>query len=81
MTWDEFSTLLAGVNSETPLGHIVSIRSENDKEKLKNFTPEEKRIRNEWRRNHREIVTDKGQYESAMNNFAAIFKALSKEGG
>lgn len=81
MTWDEFVTLLAGVNSDTPLGHIVSIRSENDKEKLKNFTPEEKRIRNEWRRNHREIITDKGQYESAMNNFAAIFKALSKEGG
>lgn len=81
MTWDEFATLLAGVNGETPLGHIVSIRSENDKEKLQKFTPEEKRIRNEWRRRHREIVTDKAQYESAMNSFAAIFESLSKEGG
>lgn len=81
MTWDEFATLLAGVNGETPLGRIVSIRSENDKDKLQKFTPEEKRIRNEWRRNHREIITDKGQYESAMNNFAAIFKSLSEEGG
>jgi hypothetical protein len=81
MTWDEFATLLGGLNGETPLGHIVSIRSENDKEKLKNFTTEEKRIRNEWRRNHCEIITDKAQYEGAMNNFAAIFKALSEEGG
>lgn len=81
MSWDEFATLLAGLSGETPLGHIVSIRSENDKEKLKNFSPEEKRIRNEWRRNHREIVTDKVQYNDAMNSFATIFKSLSQEGG
>ncbi|OME86531.1 Gp15 family bacteriophage protein [Paenibacillus sp. FSL F4-0100] len=49
MTWDEFCTLLAGIMPETPLGQIVSIRSENDKERLKNFTSEQKRIRNEWR--------------------------------
>ena len=49
MTWDEFCTLLAGIMPETPLGQIVQIRSENDREKLKQFTPEQKRIRNDWR--------------------------------
>ncbi|GIO71344.1 hypothetical protein J27TS7_08580 [Paenibacillus dendritiformis] len=49
MTWDEFCTLLAGIMPETPLGQIVRIRSENDREKLKHFTPEQRRIRNEWR--------------------------------
>lgn len=49
MTWDEFATLLAGIQPETPLGCVVQIRSENDREKLKRFTPEQKRIRNEWR--------------------------------
>ncbi|MNI44238.1 hypothetical protein D3C76_275810 [compost metagenome] len=49
MTWDEFCTLLAGIMPETPLGQIVQIRCENDREKLKNFTPEQHRIRNEWR--------------------------------
>lgn len=78
MSWDEFTTLLSGLNGETPLGHVVSIRSENDKEKLKNFSPEEKKIRNEWRRKHREIVTDKAEYNNAMDSFAAIFKSLSK---
>lgn len=49
MSWDEFCTLLAGIMPETPLGQIVQIRSENDRDKLKNFSPEQKRIRSEWR--------------------------------
>ena len=49
MTWDEFSSFLAGLLPDTPLGYIVQIRSENDREKLKYFTPEQKRIRAEWR--------------------------------
>ena len=49
MTWDEFSTLLAGILPETPLGYIVGIRSENDREKLKNFSPEQRQIRSTWR--------------------------------
>lgn len=49
MDWSEFCTLLAGIMPKTPLGQIVSIRSEDDKDMLKNFTPEQHSIRNEWR--------------------------------
>ncbi|MDU5211470.1 MAG: Gp15 family bacteriophage protein [Clostridium sp.] len=49
MSWGEFQTLLIGIMPKTPLGQIVSIRSEEDKEMLKNFTKEQHRIRNEWR--------------------------------
>lgn len=49
MTWSEFCILLSGLMPKTPLGQIVSIRSEENKEMLKNFTPEQHRIRNEWR--------------------------------
>lgn len=49
MSWAEFSTLLNGIMPKTPLGNIVSIRSEEDEEMLKNFTPEQKKIRDEWR--------------------------------
>lgn len=34
---------------ETPLGQIVSIRSEEDKDMLKHFTKEQHKIRNDWR--------------------------------
>lgn len=49
MSWSEFSTLLAGIMPETPLGQIVSIRSEEDKDMLKNFTKEQHKIHNDWR--------------------------------
>lgn len=49
MPWSEFCTLLAGIMPKTPLGQMVSIRSEEDKDILKIFTPEQHRIRNEWR--------------------------------
>lgn len=49
MNWNEFCTLLTGIMPKTPLGEIVSIRCEEDKDVLKNFTPEQHKIRNEWR--------------------------------
>lgn len=50
MTYGEFSNLLSGLGPKTPLGAIVSIRAENDPKIIKSFSPEQKRIRNEWRR-------------------------------
>lgn len=48
MKWDEFRDLLVGISPDTALGRIVAIRAENDKEVLKHFTKEQKRIRSEW---------------------------------
>lgn len=48
MSWEEFKTLIAGLNHSTPLGRIVSIRSETDRDVIGSFTPEMRRIRNEW---------------------------------
>ncbi len=49
MKWNEFRALLVGIGPETPLGRIVEIRAEEDKETLKHFTRDQKRIRNEWK--------------------------------
>ncbi|NME65838.1 hypothetical protein HF846_14675 [Clostridium cadaveris] len=49
MTWNEFCTLLTGIMPKTPLGEIVSIRCEENKDVLKNFTQEQHKIRNDWR--------------------------------
>ena len=50
MKWNEFKMLLSGIGSETPLGKIVAIRSEDDNEILKHFTKHQYQIRNEWRK-------------------------------
>lgn len=44
MSWDEFSSLLSGLKPDTPLGNIVSIRSETNKDILKHFTKEQKKL-------------------------------------
>ena len=56
MKWNEFCMLLSGIQPETPLGRIVSIRAEDDKEVLKHFSKEQKRIRSEWRNKRAKMV-------------------------
>lgn len=49
MKWREFAGLLAGLDHKTPLGRVVSIRAEDDPQRLKDFTPQMRRMRAEWR--------------------------------
>ena len=48
LSWSEFCSLLSGIMPDTPLGAIVSIRAEKDINVLKNFSDEQKKIRNDW---------------------------------
>ena len=68
MSWDEFKDLLVGLSPETPLGRIVSIRAEENREILKHFTPEQNRIRWEWRNKKAKKVSTKelGAYLEAI---------------
>ena len=50
MSWQEFSYYINGLGTETPLGRIVAIRAEDRAEVLKDFTPEQRQIRNDYRR-------------------------------
>lgn len=70
MSWSEFCSLLSGIMHDTPLGRIVSIRSEKDPKVIKEFTKEEREIRNKWiiRRN-RELKKNKKAYMEYWNNF------------
>ena len=52
MDWKEFCTLLSGIMPKTPLGTVVGLTSEEDKEVLKHYTKGQRQIRDEWRANH-----------------------------
>ena len=80
MVWDEFVTLLCGINGDTPLGRVVSIRSEKDPKVIKGFSTSEKKIRHDWIQKHRKVDTSRENIDRAMNNFASMLKALSKGG-
>ncbi|RHQ94291.1 hypothetical protein DWX83_00565 [Ruminococcus sp. AF21-42] len=76
MPWTEFRQLLIGLSSDTALGRIISIRSEDDKEILKSFTKEQHRIRNDWQRKRAKILAEtmtKEEMADAMDKFKDAF--------
>lgn len=59
MTWDEFCSLVSGLGPDTPLGRMVTIRAEEDKENIQNFSKDQRRIWNEWRNRTAKQKTEK----------------------
>ena len=84
MKWDEFRDLLVGIGPDTALGRIVSIRAEEDEDILKNFTQEQHRIRNEWKRKRTRILekmTDRSAMEADLAGIKAAFMRMAGMGG
>lgn len=77
MSWDEFCSLLTGIMYNTPLGRIVEIRSEKDPKVIKEFSKEEKRIRNNWITRKRKKET--GSKVLTFENFWKDFQMQAKK--
>lgn len=76
MKWDEFADLLSGLGPDTALGRIVSIRAEDNDEILKHFTPEQRRIRNEWRKKQAKAVSLKDR-DAFLEEMKKAFLAMA----
>lgn len=50
MKWKEFRSLLAGLNSDTPLGRVVQIRAETNPDIIKEFTSSQRKIYDDWQK-------------------------------
>lgn len=72
MSWAEFRQLLSGLDAETPLGRMVSIRAEKDPKRLKEFTPEMRRIRSDWLRKKAKTMSRKAAAD-AIEGFRQMF--------
>ena len=77
MRWSEFKSLLVGLGPNTILGRIVSIRAEDDSEVLKNFTKDQKRIRNEYRLKKAKRPGNKKEVEKASEMFEKVFLEMA----
>lgn len=73
MQWDEFCTLLSGIMPKTPLGQVVSIRSEEDKETLKTFNDHQRKIRQDWRSKQARLRTEE-ENELMMKKLEHMFE-------
>lgn len=77
ISWTEVKVLISGLLSDTPLGRVIQIRSENNKEQLKNFTPEMHKIRNDWRnRLAKEKLKDEDALNRTFDNMEKMLKIL-----
>ncbi|WP_242974406.1 Gp15 family bacteriophage protein [Lacrimispora amygdalina] len=77
VSWDEFKSLLSGIDPETPLGRIVAIRSETDKNVIKNFNKDQKRIYDTWRNRKAETMSP-ATYDQEMKALEKMFADLCR---
>ena len=75
VSWDEFKALIAGLSPETALGRVVAIRSETDKDIIKHYTKDQRRIYDDWR--NREMKEMDGEtFEKEMAGLEKMFAAM-----
>lgn len=81
MKWREFRAYVSGLDSTSPLGRIISIRAETDPERLKQFTPEMRKVRNKWltRRARAKPQKDVDAFLSAMQDAFRSMAGLDYE--
>lgn len=76
MSWNEFCSLLSGIMPDTPLGRIVAIRAESDPKVIKEFSKDQRAIRNEWLlARNRKRKEDPEAYRAYVAKFQAWAKA------
>lgn len=75
VSWNEFKSLMAGISPDTVLGRVVEIRSETNKDIIKHFTKDQKRIYDEWRSRKAEAMP-KQTFEQEMHNLEMMFAAM-----
>ena len=76
MSWAELSSDISGLMGDTPLGNIVQIRSEDDRERLKNFTQDQKNIRWKYRMKMAQNV-DQEEFKKAIADLQKAFKEMA----
>ena len=82
--YSDWYRLVAGLMHDTPLGQIVRITSEDNKDIIKNFDRYEKQIRSEWTafrsQKARETFTEQDKLETARY-FERLFKGMFGKAG
>ncbi|MDF9845172.1 MULTISPECIES: Gp15 family bacteriophage protein [unclassified Paenibacillus] len=82
MPWEEFCTLVSGLMPDTPLGSIVTIRAEQDRKVIKNFSPDQRRIHSEWRTRQAEAkLQDPEKLDKQMQSMEAALARMFGGGG
>lgn len=72
----EYRKLLVGIMGDTPLGEVVRIRSETDRETIERMTVQEKKIRSEWQK-FKASRNQTPQITISLEQFQRMMKSLA----
>lgn len=72
VSWDEFVSLLTGISPDTALGRVVTIRAEKNRDTIKHFSPEQRRIYDDWQNRRARVMSEK-EFEKDMADLEATF--------
>lgn len=75
VSWDEFKALISGLSPDTALGRVVAIRSEKDKNVIKNFSKSQKRIYDDWKTRETNEMNQQ-TFEKDMADLEKMFAAM-----
>lgn len=73
LQFDEFLNLTSCLMGDTPLGQIVSIRSETDMEIIKNFNEQQRKIYYDWK--NRNVENNEQEYIESMDSLFSMLRA------
>lgn len=76
----EFFCYLAGLNEDTALVKLCQIRCEEDPERLKHFTPQMKKQRQEWAERRLEGKTENEKQKALKADYEELRQLLSGVG-
>lgn len=48
LRYSDWAKMVSGLMEDTPLGRVVSIRSEDDPDVIRHMTPDQRRMRSDW---------------------------------
>lgn len=84
ISYGEYKRLFSGLTGDTPLVQIVNIRTEKDIKKVKQFSKEEKKVYDDWKRiqNKKKILSmSKKEYREKLKIFQETMKSAFYKGG
>ena len=74
--YSDWSKMVSGLMEDTPLGRIVSIRSEKDQNVILKFTSEQKRVRTEWMNFRLQRQTNEKDIKQSMKNLQSMLASM-----
>ncbi len=81
ISWADWQKLVSGLMDDTPLGRVVAVRSEQDHDRIKLFSPWQQQIRAEWMAFRANRVLKEASGDDLRQQMSELEKMLAKAFG